>query len=137
MIQICAFKKREKEGGEGRSQLGGPWKVPSLVTNEETSCLVANGKFQCLVTFGRKRRSIIFTSFHFILQQILLKPFFSIDFKVLLYNGFRLLLFAFLSFSLTYKLEPHILMYQVFHTFIVKLILIKDFFFSLNSWHCA
>jgi hypothetical protein len=29
------------------------------------------------------------------------------------------------------------LMYQVFHTFIVKLILIKDFFFSLNSWHCA
>jgi hypothetical protein len=37
MIQIHAFKKKEKEGGEGRPQLGGQWKVPNLV---------ANGKFQ-------------------------------------------------------------------------------------------
>jgi hypothetical protein len=28
MIQICAFKEKEKEGGEGRPQLGGEWKVP-------------------------------------------------------------------------------------------------------------
>jgi hypothetical protein len=26
MIQICAFKKKEKEGGERRPQLGGPWR---------------------------------------------------------------------------------------------------------------
>jgi hypothetical protein len=27
MIQICAFKDKEKEGNEGRPQLGGLWKV--------------------------------------------------------------------------------------------------------------
>jgi len=26
MIQIHAFKEKEKERGEGRPQLGGPWK---------------------------------------------------------------------------------------------------------------
>ncbi len=31
MIQICAFKEKGKEGGEGRLRLGGQWKVPSLV----------------------------------------------------------------------------------------------------------
>jgi hypothetical protein len=31
MIQICAFKEKEKEGGEGEPQLGGQWKAPSLV----------------------------------------------------------------------------------------------------------
>jgi hypothetical protein len=30
MIRIRLFKKKEKEGGEGRSQLGGEWKVPML-----------------------------------------------------------------------------------------------------------
>jgi hypothetical protein len=62
--------------------------------------------------------------------------FFPLDLKVLLYNGSRLSPYTFVSFSLIYKLQPCILMYQVFHTFIVKLILIKDLFFlSLNSWH--
>jgi hypothetical protein len=28
MIQIFPFKEKEKEGGEGRSQLGDQWKVP-------------------------------------------------------------------------------------------------------------
>jgi len=28
MIQISAFKVKEKEGGEGRLQLDGQWKVP-------------------------------------------------------------------------------------------------------------
>jgi hypothetical protein len=28
MIQIRPFKEKEKEGGEGRSQFGGQWKVP-------------------------------------------------------------------------------------------------------------
>jgi hypothetical protein len=37
MIQINAFKEKEKEGGEGRPQLDGLWKVPSFV---------ANGRFQ-------------------------------------------------------------------------------------------
>jgi hypothetical protein len=30
MIQIRSFKKKEKEGGEGRPQLGGQWKVSML-----------------------------------------------------------------------------------------------------------
>jgi len=37
MIQIHALKEKEEKKGEGRPQLGGHWKVPSLV---------ANGKFQ-------------------------------------------------------------------------------------------
>jgi hypothetical protein len=28
MIRIYPFKEKEKEGGEGRSQLSGQWKVP-------------------------------------------------------------------------------------------------------------
>jgi hypothetical protein len=28
IIQIHAFEKKEKEGGEGRPQLNGQWKVP-------------------------------------------------------------------------------------------------------------
>jgi hypothetical protein len=30
MIQICPFKKKEKEGGEGKFELNGQWKVPML-----------------------------------------------------------------------------------------------------------
>jgi len=30
MIQIHAFKKKEKDGGERKTQLGGQWKVPML-----------------------------------------------------------------------------------------------------------
>jgi hypothetical protein len=67
----------------------------------------------------------------------LLKPFVFIDFKLLLYHGSRSLLYAFPLFSLTYKLQPHILMYQFFHTFIAKLISIEDFFLTLNSWRHA
>jgi len=78
------------------SMFGGLWMVPSLV---------ALGRFQCLVVFGKRKKNNIFTSFHFPpLQRILLKPFFSIDFNVLLYYGSRLLLHTFPSFSLTYKL---------------------------------
>jgi hypothetical protein len=28
MIRICPFQEKEMEGSEGRSQLGGQWKVP-------------------------------------------------------------------------------------------------------------
>jgi hypothetical protein len=57
---------------------------------------------------------------------------FSIDFRVLLYHGYKPLLCIFHSFSLIYKLHSRISMYQVFHTFIIKLILIKDFLFFLE-----
>jgi hypothetical protein len=67
--------------------LGGTWKVLSLVANGETFCLVA---------FGGGRKNIFFIVFHFPLQQILF-IFFFIDFKVLLYHGSRLLLYAFFS----------------------------------------
>jgi hypothetical protein len=40
MIQIHVFKEKGREGNKGRPQLGGQWKVPSLVV------------------FGRKRKSI-------------------------------------------------------------------------------
>jgi hypothetical protein len=40
--------------------------------------LIANGRFQCLVAFGRRRKNIIFTSFHFSPHKILLKPFFPL-----------------------------------------------------------
>jgi hypothetical protein len=30
MIRTCVFQEKEKEGGEGRPQLGGQWKVPML-----------------------------------------------------------------------------------------------------------
>jgi hypothetical protein len=57
-----------------------------------------------LVAFGKKKKNIIFTSSHFAPQQILFKPFFSIDLNVLFYHGSRPLLYTFPSFSLTYKL---------------------------------
>jgi hypothetical protein len=60
------------------SMLGGPWKVPSLVTFKRR----------------RRRRNIIFTSFHFAPSKFYLN-FFSIDFKVLLYHGSKSLFYAF------------------------------------------
>ncbi len=95
------------------SNLGGFWNVP------------------CLVAFGRRRRNILFTSFHFSPHKILLQ-FFSIDFKVLFYHGSKPLLHVFPSFSFTYKLQSCISRYQFFHTFITKLILIKDIYFFLE-----
>jgi hypothetical protein len=37
MIEIYTFKEKRKQGGEGRPQLGGQWKVPNLM---------APGRFQ-------------------------------------------------------------------------------------------
>jgi hypothetical protein len=85
MIQIRAFKEKEKEGGEGKFQLGGQWKV------------------QCLVAFGRRMKNIIFIFFHLPPNKFCLNIFF-IDLNFLLCHGFRSLLYAFPSFSLTYKL---------------------------------
>jgi hypothetical protein len=86
MIQTYAFKEKGKERSKGRPQLGGAWKVPSLVALE------------------MRRKNIVFSSLHFSPHKILLKHFFPIDFKVLFYHGSRPLLYIFLSFSLTYKL---------------------------------
>ncbi len=123
-------------------------KIKEKKEAKEDHDLVANGSFQtwwlsilfnrqwkvpCLVSFGRRRRNIIFTSFHFSPHKILLK-FFSIDFKVLFYHVFKPLLCIFPSFSLTYKLQSCISKYQIFHTLIAKLILIEYFFCSLTSW---
>ncbi len=41
MIWIRPFKEKEKEGGEGRSQLNGQWKVPMLGGPWRFHCLVA------------------------------------------------------------------------------------------------
>jgi hypothetical protein len=72
------------------SKLGGKRKVPML-----------GGQWK---EKEKNKKKHIFTFSHFP-QQILLKPsFFSINFKVLLYHGFRSLLTHFLPFSLTYKL---------------------------------
>ncbi len=77
------FKEKEKEGGEGRSQLdglwkvplfgglrkvplfGGLWKVPLFNGLWKFQCLVAFETFQCLVANGKKWRQILFTSSHF------------------------------------------------------------------------
>jgi hypothetical protein len=53
MIQIRAFKKNEKEGSEGRPQLGGKYKVPSLAAFEMNPCLKANGETSCLKANGK------------------------------------------------------------------------------------
>jgi hypothetical protein len=101
-----------------RFNLGGPW------------------IFSCLVAFGRDEKTSFSppSIFHPIGFYLII---FSIDLKVLFYHGFRPLLHVFSSFSLMYTLQSHISKYQVFHKFIVKLILIKDFFLSLNPWHRA
>ncbi len=59
-------------------------------------CLVALERFHCLVTNGRRTRSILFTFFHFPFNKFYLNFFFSIDLKVLLYHGSKPLLMPFL-----------------------------------------
>jgi hypothetical protein len=105
-------------------KLNGPWKVSNLVTF---------GMFHVWLPLEGEGK-ISFSppsTFHPIRFYLNI---FSIDFKVLFYHGFRPLLHIFPSFPLIYKLQSHISKYQVFHILIVKLILIKDFFLSLNSW---
>jgi hypothetical protein len=128
MIQIHTFIEKEKEGGEGRPQLGGQWKVPMFG---------GSWKIPMFGGLWKEKEKHHFDLFSLSPLTHFIQIFFPIDFKVLLYHGSRPLLYTFLSFSLTYKLQPCILMYQVLHTFIAKLILTEDFFLSLNSWHCA
>jgi len=70
MIQICVFKKKRKERREKKPQLGGQWKVPSLVADGRfqawwpmggsklggpwnVPCLDVNGEAFCLMANGR------------------------------------------------------------------------------------
>jgi hypothetical protein len=80
-----------------------------LVDLERFYCLVANGRFHCLVANGRRRNNTFLPLLIFS-EQILLKPsIFSFDLKVLLTMVLDHI-YAFSSFSLTYKLQPRILM---------------------------
>jgi hypothetical protein len=80
MIQICTFKEKGKEGGEGRPQLGGQWKVLSLVALEmnpmpggQCGSILFDGQWKVLslVALGKIKKHIIFTSFHFSPHKIL------------------------------------------------------------------
>jgi hypothetical protein len=90
MIRIHPFKKKEKEGGEGRSQLGGQWKV------------VMFGGCWKVPMFGdqwkekkKEKEKHLFTSTHFP-QQILLKPSF---FPLILRFYFTMVLGRYLCIS--------------------------------------
>ncbi len=127
MIKVCAFKEKRKGRNKERpptwwpmegSKLSGPWNVPNLVVNMETSLFSGHWKEKYKHIF----HLLLFTLIFFYLKS------FPNYFKVLFYHGFRLLLCVVPTFPLTYKLSSNVLMYHVFHPFIVKLILI-DFFF--------
>jgi hypothetical protein len=53
MIQIGTFKEKEKEGVEGRSQLGGQWKVPMFGDQWGNILFGGPWKVPNLVAFGR------------------------------------------------------------------------------------
>ncbi len=72
-------------------------KFHCLVAFERFQCLVALESFQFLVANGRRRRSILITSFHF-LPTNFINFFFPINLKVLFYHGFRPLFMHFLPF---------------------------------------
>jgi hypothetical protein len=133
------------------SKLGGPCNVPCLVAIEmnpmlgdQWGSILFSGQWKVLslVAFGmfhvwlplEREREVSFSppsTFYPIRFYLNLS---SIDFRVLFYHGSKPLLHVFLFVSLTYKLQSCVSRYQVFHTFIAKLILIEDFFLSLNSW---
>jgi hypothetical protein len=102
----------------GNILLCGQWKVPSLV---------ALGMFHVWLPLKREGEASFSPPSTFYPIKVYLN-FFSIDFRVLFYQGSRSLIRICPSFSLTYKLQSYILRYQVFHTLIAKLILIEDFF---------
>ncbi len=77
------FKDKEKEGGEGKSQFGGQWKVPMF-----------GGPW-------KEKEKHLFNTSQFPPNLFLLKPsFFPFDLKVLIYHGSKLLLMHFLPFFL-------------------------------------
>jgi hypothetical protein len=112
-------------GGQWGSILfSGQWNVPSLV---------ALGMFDAWLLWEGKGETSFSPPSTFHPIRFYLNIFF-INFKVLFYHCSKLLFRIFLSFSLTHKLQSCISKYQILPTLIAKLILIKDFFLSLNSW---
>jgi len=82
MIQIDAIKGNRREGGEERPSIWWPME-DSMFGNlwKESNTWRSMGKHPCLVAFGRRNRSIFFTSSDFSPQKILLKPFFPLILK--------------------------------------------------------
>jgi hypothetical protein len=78
MIQICPLKRRKEVQEDPNS--------------------VANGRFQCLVANGRRKRSTFSPLPTFFSRNFTYTFIFSFDLKVLLYNGSKLLLTHFLPF---------------------------------------
>ncbi len=113
MIAIHTFKENEKEEGKGRPQLGGQWKVLSLVVDGSSNVwlpLKGEGKTSFSLFF-------IFPPKKFYLNLL------ALIFKVLLYHGYRLLLYIFPSISLTYKLQSCISIYQIWpNTLVMKIL---------------
>jgi hypothetical protein len=98
MIRIRPFKEKEKEEGEGRSQLGGQWKVPMLDGQWKVPMFDGQWKVPMFGGHWKEKEKHFFTFSHFTLppQQILLKPsFFPL---ISLYHGFRSLFTHFLPF---------------------------------------
>jgi len=77
---------------------------------KEDPKFVANGRFQARCPLEGQGETSFLPLFTFLPTNFDYTLFF-IDFKVLLYHDSTSLLYVFPSFSLTYKLQPHILMY--------------------------
>jgi hypothetical protein len=76
MIQICAFKEKEKEGGERKPQLGGQWKVPML--GGQWGSIFLGGQWKALMFNGpwKEKEKHPFHLFSLSPKQISLKLFF-------------------------------------------------------------
>jgi len=59
------FKEKEKEGGEGRSQFGGQWKVPMLGGQQKVPMLGGQRKVPMLAGQWKEKDKHLFTSSHF------------------------------------------------------------------------
>ncbi len=76
------FKEKEKEGDEGRFQLGGQWKVPMIGDQ------------------WKEKEKHLFTSSHFPPKKFYLNLHFSFDLKVLFYHRYKPLHISFLFIDL-------------------------------------
>jgi hypothetical protein len=95
------FKDKEKEGGEGKSQFGGQWKVPMFGGQWKVPMFGGQWKVPMFGGPWKEKEKHLFNTSHFPPNLFLLKPsFFPFDFKVLIYHGSKLLLMHFLPFFL-------------------------------------
>ncbi len=85
------FKEKEKEGDEGRFQLGDQWKVPMLG---------GQWKVPMIGDQWKEKEKHLFTSSHFPPKKFYLNLHFSFDFKVLFYHRYKLLHISFLFIDL-------------------------------------